>query len=427
MGRRDDLPPIELVTPPPGDRTGPPPVRSQPSVFRTATGRSRRGDDGWWRWALALAVVIAVVAGVLVSDRRDRSEPDPDVAATTIAPSTPTPTTTAGVREGRASIPRGLSGTLYALTADATLAEVDLAGGRTRLASLSFGVAPWLVTQVVALEQVVLIATRRQVYSVDRATLLEQTLVADGRWIVAPPGGAWAALVPFGGASGEVTVLDGTGAPAAGGTLRLPAGVSVQGAVGAGLVLDVAGTVQVWRLDGTAGPVIGTGRFVAAGDTAVARIRCSDLTCAVTTGTLARPDAVVVPGLAVTTAWYFGPSAAFDPTGTRLAALSVDEAGRPTVRLATVDPATPVAIADATLPPSTPGPLPAPSFSADGSAVLYPSSGGIALWRPSAGGGRSGGRTDELRLGDGRTLALTVTPQPPPPPPQSSGPPPSFA
>jgi len=426
MGRRDDLPPIELLTPPPGDRPGPAPAGSRPTAPRPAGKGPRRGDDGWWRWALALAVVVAVVAGVLVSDRRDRRDPAAVVPATTIAPSAPTPTT-AAVREGRASVPRGLSGTLYALTADATLAEVDLAGGRTRLASLSFGVEPWLVTQVVALERVVLIATRRQVYAVDRATLLEQTLVADGRWVVAPPGGAWAALVPFGGASGEVTVLDGTGAPVAGRTLRLPAGVSVQGAIGAGLVLDVAGTVQIWRLDGTAGPVIGTGRFVAAGETAVARIRCSDLTCAVTAGTTARPDAVVVPGLAVTTAWYFGPSAAFDPTGTRLAALSVDEAGRPTVRLATVDPASPVTIATATLPPSAPGPLPAPSFSADGSAVLYPSSGGIALWRPQAGGGRTGGRTDELRLGDGRTLALTVTPRPPPPPPQNSGPPPSFA
>jgi hypothetical protein len=368
---------------------------------------------------------VAVVGGVLVSDRRNRPDPEPAAPATTIEPSTPA-VTAPEVREGRVSVPRGLSGTLYALAADATLAEVDLAEGRTRLATLSFSVQPWLVTQVVALEEVVLVATRRQVYSVDRATLLDQVLVADGRWIVAPPDGAWAALVPFGGAAGPVTVLDGSGTPMPGRDVRLPPGVSVQGAVGAGLVLDAAGTVQLWRLDGTPGPVIGTGRFVAGGETAVARIRCSDLTCSVTTGTTARPDAVVVQGLAVTTAWYFGPSAAFDPAGTRLAALSVDDAGRPVVRLATVDPATPVTITDAPLPPLAPGPLPAPAFSADGSAVLYPSAGGIALWRPAAGAGR-GGRTDELRLGESRALALTVTRRPPPPPPQPSGPPPSFA
>ena len=129
--------------------------------------------------------------------------------ATTLDVAGAPPTTTGGVREGRASLPRGLTGTLYALGDDATLTEVDLAGGRTRVATLTFAVEPWLVTQVVALERVVLVATRRQVYAVDRASLSTGTPVADNRWIVAPPGGAWAALVPFGNASGEVTVLDG--------------------------------------------------------------------------------------------------------------------------------------------------------------------------------------------------------------------------
>ena len=114
MGRRDDLPPLDLVTPPPEDRGAPRAAAARPLATRRPGTAAGRRDDGWWRWALAPAVVVAVVAGVLVSDRRNRPDPEPAAPATTIEPSTPA-VTAPEVREGRVSVPRGLSGTTRAV------------------------------------------------------------------------------------------------------------------------------------------------------------------------------------------------------------------------------------------------------------------------------------------------------------------------
>lgn len=457
MARRKDLPEIQLVSPGGQAANGP----AGPGALGGLGGAGgpadpepkQRDDEGtdWWRWALALAAVVAVVIAVIVFDRRG-PQPAEALPPTTVAAKPVAPTMPGTVTEAQLPVPSGLAGTLYAVTDDDRLAEVDLATGRSRLAELSFEVQPWLVTQVVALEEVVLISTRRQVYAVDRATLSEHSRVADGRWVVAAPDGSWAALVPFGAATGEITFLDASGMPAVGEPLRLPSGVTVQGALDDGLVVDVVGSLQLLYPDGQSGPVIGTGKYLASGGAgAVARVVCSGLNCQVRAGTVAQPDAVVLDEVSLAGSWYFGAGAVFDPQGERLALLSSIEGAEPIVQALDLTAPAPRRWQDSPIAPRAPGALPALAFTADGSTLVHTSANGLVLWHVERGSDASSGPNptttattataptspttpatpgalvaDELRLSGG-VLAVTVTPQPPPPPPQSAGPPPSYA
>ncbi len=394
--------------------------------------RRRRGGNGRWRWVLALAVLLAVVAALVVADRKP-STPSQLLAPTTVGPTEGQAPVGPDVTETQLPVPSSMSGTLYVLGKDATLTEIDLPTGRTRSARLTFRVEPGPTTQVVPLRDVVLIGTRRQVFMVDRATLAEQNRLADERWIVGSPDGTWAALVPFGAAASDVIMLDGAGIADRQRTVRLPAGVTAVGAVSAGLVLDAAGTLQLRPRDGTTGPTLGTGRYVASGATALARLVCQQLTCTLHTGTTAQPDQVVLDGVNPAGSWELGAGGVFAPRGEALAMISVATTGSSggamarVVGLGQTPPAwrsSPVVAAE----PATP---PALAFTADGATLVHASSQGLVFWAvgsapttPGAGGGMN--KADELPFAT-PVLALGVTAQPPPPPPPQSGPPPSFA
>lgn len=443
-GRRDDRPDIEVVPvqPPPPLAPPGPPLTGPPPPGPPAAGAPRRAVPGapthgpvparlhrgdrqtdWWRWALVLAIIIGAIVAVVSFDRRDAAEP----------PRSGPPTTVAGAADERPPlaesdlpVPSGMAGTLYALGEDESLIEIDLASGHARLAVLQFDIVPWFSSAVVALDRVVLVANGRQVFAVDRATLTEQQRVADERWVVAPPSGAWAALVPFGAAGGEVVVLDGAGRPMAGPSLSLPDGAVVQGATDDGLVVDFAGTLQIVRPDGTPGAVLGTGRYVASGATAVARVSCPLGLCSVLAGTVAQPDGVDLGPVDVIGTWSFANAGVFDATGTHLAVVAAAGGADGVARVFDVSgraAAAPVDGPSAVRPPSGPPPL---AFSADGATLVHGFDNQLVLWRFAGDGSTTGPGLDRLTF-DGTMLAVTVTEQPPPPPPDSSGPPPSFA
>lgn len=390
------------------------------------------GGNGRWRWVLPLVVLVAVLAALIVADR---TPPEP---AQLLAPSTLGPTDGgaplgAAVTETQLPIPSGMTGTLYVLGKDATLTEIDLPSGRTRSARLTFRVEPAAVNQVVALRDVVLIGTRRQVFTVDRATLAEQNRLADERWIVGSPDGTWAALVPFGAAAGDIIMLDGAAVADRQRSVRLPAGVTAVGAVSAGLVLDSAGTLHLRPRDGTPGPTLGTGRYVASGTTAVARLVCLQLSCRLHTGTTAQPDQVVLDGIDPAGSWELGPGGVFAPQGETLAMIAEAAAGSPGTAAARVVGlgATPPVWRNSPVAAGEPATPPALAFTADGATLVHTSPQGLVFWpvgsSPSAPGSAGGGsRADELPF-PSPVLALGVTAQPPPPPPPQSGPPPSFA
>jgi hypothetical protein len=381
-----------------------------------------------------LGLVVLAVLVVLAFDRRSQIDRAAERPPSTVENTRTTRQRGPSVTEGRVAVPDGLTGTLYALGEDETLVEIDLATGRSRVADLTFEIAPWFVNQVVALPEVVLVANRRQVFVIDRATLSQQQRLADDRWVVAPPSGAWAALVPFGAAAGreEITILDGRGAPLPGLPAPLPSGASVQGAVEDGLVVDAAGTLQVLRLDGSDGPVLGVGRHLGSGGQAVARVACRGLACTTYAGTVAQPDAVALGPVEVAGRWLFGPAAVFDPSGDHLAVVAPLAGADGVVRVYdTSAPAQPSGTGTAAAPidgPAAvepPGALPALAFSADGSAVVHTRDNHLLVWRYGA-TSASGPPVDDLAF-SGRFLAVNVTPQPPPPPPETSGPPPSYA
>ncbi|MGE0730994.1 MAG: hypothetical protein AB7O92_22510 [Acidimicrobiia bacterium] len=445
MGRRDDrreleVVPVEPVQPPPptapplgvrpvpGPGTGPAAGsgRAVP-VGGTADRRGRRRSSGnetdWWRWTLALALVIAAIAAVIAFDR-DVAEPPRSAPPTTVAPAAAQQRPP--VSEGTLPVPPGMSGILYALGEDESLIELDLASGRTRLAALQFDVAPWFVSQVVALRDIVLVGNRREVFSVDRATMTDQQRVAQDRWIVAPPSGAWAALVPFGAATGDIVILDGAGQVVEGPRSVLPSGASVQGATDDGLVVDFAGSLQLLRPDGAPGPELGDGRYLASGGAAVARVTCALQLCSVLSGTVAEPDAVDLGPQDVLGTWTFGNAGVFDSSGSRLAVVAPGPAADGVARifdLRSSGAVVPVDSPSALRPPSGPPPL---AFSADGDTLVHGFDNQLVLWR-FAGDADSGGPAVDRLTFDGTVLAVTVTEQPPPPPPDAAGPPPSFA
>lgn len=434
MVRRNELPPIE--------------IRGEPVSAATQTAEVSRGDGNGGRWLLVAGLLLAALVAILVLERADRSEQairdqqdqvdqqaDQQAGRTLPGPATApgpdgsssSPAPRLGTFE-RGALPTDLRGTLYGITDDDGLFELDLTTGLTREVTLEFGVAPWLVSQVVVLEEQVLIASRRQVYAVDRATLVNQRQIASGRWVVAPATGEWAALVPFGAGGGAVTVLDGEGQPRSGPALVLPSGVEVHGAVADQLVVDNGDSLQLLGLDGTPGATLGTGRFLASTNDVVARLSCVDLRCAAVVGPAGGVGSTRVDTVAPAGSWLFGPGAVFDPDGRRLALVAAGPDGALHVELHQLvgDPGgaqrSPVAPAAAT-------PLPPLAWSADGSAVIHTSAAGLALWRPAPPGAAPGPGTPaqvaELTV-HSPVLALTVSPLPPPPPPVS-GPPPSFA
>lgn len=434
MGRRrDDRPDIELlpVDPPPPTMppTAPPtmptsmPAAAGAGGAAATVGRGRERETDWVRWSVALAAIVAAIVAVVVFDRRSVAEPPKAAPPTTLerAPARERPP----LSESDLPVPAGMAGTLYALAEDESLIEIDLASGHTRLAALQFDIAPWFVSQVVALDEIVLVGNRRQVFAVDRATMGDQQRIADDRWIVAPPSGRWAALVPFGAAAGEVVVLDGSGTPLGGPPIALPSGASVQGAVDDALVVDFAGTLQLVGLDGSPGAVLGQGRHLAAGGEAVARVACAAPGCTVRSGTVALPDAVDLGAVAVAGSWYFGPAGVFDATGSRLAVIAPGDGADGVARIYDATGrtgATPLDSPSAVRPPRG---LPPLAFSADGATLVHAWDDQLVLWR-FAGDGSVAPGLERLTF-DGEMLAVTVTEQPPPPPPEASGPPPSFA
>lgn len=439
MGRRrDDRPDIELlpVEPPPPamppatPTAGPTPgsiptgAAGRPAAIRAVgAGRNRDRETDWVRWAIALGLVVAAIVAVVVFDRRSVAEPPSAAPPTTLerAPAQQRPP----LSESDLPVPPGMAGTLYALGEDESLIEIDLGSGHARLAALQFDIAPWFVSQVVALEEVVLVGNRRQVFAVDRASMADQQRIADERWIVAPPSGRWAALVPFGAAAGEVVVLNGAGLPLDGAPISLPSGASVQGAVDDALVVDFAGTLQLVRLDGSPGPVLGQGRHLAAGATAVARVGCAAPGCTVLSGTVAQPDAVDLGPVDVAGAWYFGNAGVFDATGSHLAVIAPGEGAEGVARIFDATGRTGTEAIDSPSAVHAPRGLPPLAFSADGATLVHAWDNQLVLWR-FAGDGSVAPGLDRLTF-DSELLAVTVTEQPPPPPPDASGPPPSFA
>ena len=441
MARRDGRREIQLLPEPsppesppspgsPGRPGGPGP--QVPPGGTNEDGLSGDRTTDWGRWSIAVGLVVAAVLAVIVFDRADQRQVADPVTPPTVDTQPAPPPTPAPLTEGQVSLPPGLEGTLYALGEDETLVEVDLPTGRTRVATLDFDVAPWFVSQVVALQDVVLVVTRRQVFSIDRATLSEQHRVAEQRWVVAAASGQWAALVPFGAGAATVQLLDGAGVPLGQEALQLPSGVTVQGAVADGLVIDATGTLQVMGTDGRVGAVIGGGRFLASGADAVASMVCAGLDCTLRAGTLTQPGRVQLSGVEIAGSWMFGPGAVFDPTGQLLALISpLPGGGEAAVVL---DLAANAGPADSRMPrpqqspvvPRSPSALPALAFSADGSALIHTSANGVVLVQlPRFPNGPAA--VAELAF-PGAILAVYVTPlPPPPPPPQPSGPPPSFA
>lgn len=378
-------------------------------------------------------MVLASLVVVLVLDRSDRAEQAEQAAtaadraapgATLAAENGPAagelPPVEAFTQEDRPAL---LSGTMYALTDEDSLVELDLLSGKGRRARLGFDAAPWLVSQVVALEETVLISSRREVYAVDRATLQDQQLLAADRWVVSSPRRDWAALVPFGAGGGAVTVVDGAGVALAEQRLVLPSGVAVHGAVADALVIDNGSGLQLLGLDGVARGDLGAGRFLAAGAEMVARMRCQALSCVVATGAPGSSSVSEISGVVPAGPWLFGPVAAFDPRDRLLATIAATAVGALQVQVH--DTAAPGSWTGP-VPPRSTGGLPAVAWSADGQAVVFASSQGVVLWRPALASARSSGGDSVTVPMPGAVLSLTVTPDPPPPPP-IGGPPPSFA
>ncbi|MFN0028147.1 MAG: hypothetical protein ACKV2O_13350 [Acidimicrobiales bacterium] len=409
-------------------------------------------ERGNGRWLVAAGLVLAALVVALVLDRADRAQQAEqakqaeDLAAAVTGVSRTAPTI--GPDTGRLGpgelpavetftvpgLPAQLSGTMYAVTDDDSLVELDLVNGNGRRASLGFQAAPWLVSQVVALDDTVLIASRRRVYAVDRATLQVQQELAADRWVAAPPRGDWAALVPFGAGGGAVTLVDGAGVPWPNQPVALPAGVAVHGAVADALIIDHGGGLQLLALDGVAGAELGPGRMLAAGAEVVATMNCRSMNCSVVTATVGGPARSEISGVLPAGPWLFGPGAVFDPSELLLATVAATTGGELQIRV--LDTRSP-AVRTAPLPPRSAAALPTLAWSTEGSAVLFASADGVALWQPgsSSGDGSSGDASSDgkspadtvhtMRM-PGAVLSLTVTPKPPPPPP-IGGPPPSFA
>ncbi len=387
---------------------------------------------GGWQWAVAFAVLFAVVAALLMADRRSAGTAQLHTP-TTIGPRDSSTATDPVVTETQLSLPSGIAGTLYLLAEDATLTEIDLPTGRSRSTRLTFRVEPGASTQVVALQNVVLIGTRRQVFSVDRATLSQQQRLAEERWILGAADGTWAALVPFGAAAAEITMLNGSGVADRGRTVRLPAGVTAVGTVSAGLIVDAAGTLYLRPRDGRPGPTLGTGRYVGSGATAMARLVCQPRSCALHLGTTAQPDQKILEGINPAGPWEFGPGAVFRPRGDVLAMVtdaSVETPGATrarVIRLDTTNPSlqsSPIATGEATGAAGL-------AFSADGATLIHTSARGVGFWPigpadTATGAAGVPNAAQEVAL-PAAILALAVTAHPTPPPPPRAGPPPSFA
>ncbi len=414
MGRRGDQQEIELLNIP------------APAV-----------EGGNRRWMLVAGLVLAALAALLVLDRADRAEQARNANPSAEKAASPGPSPTPGGSSGQSGqapavetftedgLPPQLSGTMYAVTEGDSLVELDLSSGRGRRAQLGFAAAPWLVSQVVALEDTLLISSRRQVYSVDRATLRAQQQLASDRWVVASPTGDWAALVPFGAGGGAVTLLNGAGLALAEQPLVLPSGVEVHGAVADGLVVDHGAGLQMLRLDGVAGAELGSGRFLAAGSDVVARMSCQSLKCLVVIGPPGGATRSEISGVLPAGPWLFGPGAVFDPPQRQLSAITSRADGQLQVQVYDTSLPEPAERIGA-VPPRPARGIPALAWSSDGSAMLYASEQGLVLWPlGSSGAGRApAGDTVTVPM-PGDVLSITVTPDPPPPP--VGGPPPSFA
>lgn len=400
-------------------------VSASPPDNIGAGDRARRWERA--RWIMALAALLAAIVALGVMDRRGPPQLDSTTAGTTLPARIPSPGQPAAKPLARTfDLPEGLSGSLFVVGDDEVLTEIDLGSGNSRVAELNFEVERWYVNQVVPLRDIVLVATRRDVYAIDRATLKVQRHVAEGTWVSAAPDGSWAALVPYGSGGGDVRFIDGAGARIPGPDFHLPAGVDIIGLSGEQLVLDVAGVVGVVDRQNRPGPLSAPGRPLALSDGGIARLVCAaPTTCELRVGTLGAPDAVrsVSPNLAGP--WAFGPGAVLSSDGGRLAYLGSGPTGVGLPRVEVLD-LRAGTVMDSPSPVGVHGPLPPVAFSPEGKAIVHISEGGVALWQPDADTNGNGVETTELSF-DADVVAVGVSPSPPPPPEPAGGPPPSYA
>ncbi len=376
-----------------------------------------------WRWYVGGAVLVALLVTLALIDRGARRTTPDRATPTTAAATTTIPTAETEPQVTQRAVPPAAdtTGTLYVLAEDETLTEIDLATGQTREAPLSFPVETWFANQAVPLRTTVLVMTRRQVWAVDRATLLDQRRVGSDAWVAAAPDGSWAALVPFNGAGGGVVLLDGNGEQTA--TVTLPPGVEVVGVTDDVLVVNAAGTIRLLGRDGrpVATPADLAGQPFAVGPGAVARIVCTDArTCELRSGPLAQPDAQRTDVPALGGRWVFGPAGIISSDDRLLAFSGVDRQGTSVARV--LDLANGRLI-DGPLPFGRSGAIPALAFTPD-TAVVQNTPSGVAIWRPAPDGAAAMVATVDF---EAEVLAVGTTIEPPPELPTPAGPPPSFA